>query len=124
MHVCSETKSFKTLRRSMTVILSKIVHRDDGDSHEAFQEDAIMNHCRDRNNDPICLDCVGDRQDLANAVNASDHSIECILCGGEIPSIVTREIPVERNNKIIGVLIVAAIVGSVLVFMLAYTFGR
>jgi len=49
-----------------------------------------MNHCRDEQNNPICLDCANKgvkRGELANAVNASDHSIQCAHCGKEIPSI-------------------------------------
>lgn len=55
-----------------------------------------MNHCRDDNNEPICLECVGQGQDLgelSNAVNASMHAIKCAVCGGEIPTIMKRTRP-------------------------------
>jgi predicted amidophosphoribosyltransferase len=46
-----------------------------------------MNHCRDENNKPICLECASKWRDLTNAVNASDRAIKCSLCGKEIPSV-------------------------------------
>jgi hypothetical protein len=82
-----------------------------------------MNHCRDRYNDPVCLDCAGDRKDLANAVNASDHSLTCVLCGGKIPSI-TQEEKTEQVDfwKFISKGMVAVIIVYVVVYIIVTYF--
>jgi hypothetical protein len=60
-----------------------------------------MNHCRDEQNNPICLDCVAQDKgtgDLANAVNASDHAVKCASCGKDIPTIMLR-----KSNEDLGI---------------------